>query len=280
MAIPILHFWEIYFNNPDEGLGSSYERIVLNNKLLKVVDENEINSLLEVPSFGFTGLSGINSVAVAKTGVDVRIIDNDSRRCALIENIWERLGESAKIEYNPDFNLASYEDDSIDMSWNFSAMWFLEDIESFIYNLTRVTKKVVMICVPNVTGLGYLSQKASGKEDLAKLLNEHFINRELIVSLMLKNNWQLIDHDYIDCPPWPDIGMSKEKFLKKLGLGMLVKEKQEVKEPTTILDYYNGVNPKFAEEMMQFYWLEKYAPRVFKRFWAHHYYLIFKPGNE
>lgn len=37
MAIPIINNWRSYFEHGDEGLGSSYERIILNNVLLDVV---------------------------------------------------------------------------------------------------------------------------------------------------------------------------------------------------------------------------------------------------
>ncbi len=280
MAIPILHFWENYFTNQDEGLGSSYERIVLNNKLLQIIKDNEIHSLIEVPSFGFTGLSGINSVAASKEGCDVRIVDNDKRRCSLIENTWDRIGETVIVDYNHEFNLENYQKNQFDMSWNFSAMWFLKDIESFVKQLTHITKKVIMICVPNTNGIGYISQKMSGKDDLKRLLREEFIDKEYIVDLMEKNNWKIVEHNYIDCPPWPDIGMSKEKFLKKFGLGILVKENSDAKEPLTIIDYYTNTKPDFAEDMMKYYWLEKSAPRFLKKYWAHHYFLIFKPANE
>ena len=33
MAVPIINDWVKYYTNPDEGLGSSYERIVLNQLL-------------------------------------------------------------------------------------------------------------------------------------------------------------------------------------------------------------------------------------------------------
>ncbi|RLC51413.1 MAG: hypothetical protein DRI23_05110, partial [Candidatus Cloacimonadota bacterium] len=80
MAIPILKTWQNYFSNPDEGLGSSYERIILNNKLNQICSHFKIKSVLEAPSFGFTGLSGINSMDMAKNGLDVAVADNDNNR--------------------------------------------------------------------------------------------------------------------------------------------------------------------------------------------------------
>ena len=63
MAIAILDRWRFYFDvNRAEGLGSSYERVVLNRKLDDIRQQYHISTVLEAPAFGFTGLSGINSM--------------------------------------------------------------------------------------------------------------------------------------------------------------------------------------------------------------------------
>ncbi len=57
MAIPIVNIWKNYFSDPDEGLGSSYERVIINHFLNKIVRNFKVESVLEAPCFGFTGLS-------------------------------------------------------------------------------------------------------------------------------------------------------------------------------------------------------------------------------
>jgi len=277
MAIPILHFWETYFDNPDEGLGSSYERIILNNKLIEIIKKYDVNTLLEAPSFGFTGTSGINSMEAARQGCEVRILDNDERRVALIDNLWQRCGITSKVDYTDDFDKLNYDNKAFEMSWNFSALWFVNNLNSFLSELVRVSSKAILLTVPNRSGLGFLSQKMGGKDDLKRLLNEENIIPETIIKTMLGLKWRLVDRDYIDCPPWPDIGMSKEKFLGKFGLGFLVPKQVVVKPPMTILDYYTDKDPDFADRMMKLSKLEQYAPKVFKKYWAHHYYMLFEP---
>ena len=65
------------------------------------------------------------------------------------------------------------------MSWNFSALWFVKDLKKFLYELTRVTDKVIFLSVPNRSGIGYLTQKYSGKKDMKKYLIEK--NRRILV---------------------------------------------------------------------------------------------------
>ncbi len=275
MAIPILNFWENYFSNPDEGLGSTYERFIINKVLLKVLKHYRVKSVLESPSFGFTGLSGINSVILAKNNCEVFLMDHNQKRLDLIESVWKKLNLELKTIYTKDYQKIPLPDQSIDLSWNFSALWFVTDLENFLNELSRVTRKIILIMVPNQTGIGYLHQKYTGKKDLQKYLKEENINTSTIKNYMKKINWSLLDHQFIDCPPWPDIGMSKENFLKKLKLDFLANSFEGKKESVSILDYYNDSQPEMISRFLKLEWLEKSAPNAFKKIWSHHQYMIF-----
>ncbi len=278
MAIPIINFWKKYYDNPDEGLGSSYERIIIHNKILEIANKYGVKSVLEVPSFGFTGTSGINSMGLAYEGMKVSLVDHDQERLDLINRVWQESNLEAKLVYLEKYSSIPFEDNSFDMSWNFSALWFVNDLKQFLKELTRVTSKVVILAVPNRSGLGYLSQKYLGKEDLNKYLKEENIIPRNFIKVMNDLGWKKISNGYFDCPPWPDIGMAKEDFLKKLGLGFLVKNQpvNEDKEPLTVLDYWQDKDKDFASKMMNYYWLEKIAPDCFKAIWAHHKYYVFR----
>ena len=164
MAIPIIKNWERYFTNTDEGLGSSYERIILNNKLESICKHFNISTILEAPSFGFTGLSGINSMNLAKDGKLITLVDNDKNRIELIEETWKEIKLPIKIEFSNNFISLPFADGSFDLSWNFSALWFVDDLSGFLKELTRVTSQAILLCVPNRSGLGYISQKILGIE--------------------------------------------------------------------------------------------------------------------
>jgi len=275
MAIPILKNWEGYFTNNDEGLGSSYERIVLNKKLETICKHFSVSSVLEVPSFGFTGLSGINSMNLARASKSVTLVDEDKKRIELIKETWEKMSIPITIEHSESFAKLPFADVSFDLSWNFSALWFVDDLSTFIKELTRITSQAILLCVPNRSGLGYISQRILGYKELKKHLKEENILPKNIKREMKKNNWLLMDSNYIDCPPWPDIGMPKDKFLRIFGLNWLIKKKEY--KPITIMDYYGGKDPDFPEEMMSHYWFENKAPKIIKAFWAHHRYFLFIP---
>lgn len=278
MAIPILKFWKKYYTDPDEGLGSSYERIILHNKLMEVANRYKVKKVLEAPSFGFTGMSGINSLGLAVEGLEIDLVDHDEERIELIEEEWSKSNQKINTTFLESYDTLPFTDGQFDMSWNFSALWFVDNIQHFLEELTRITDKIIVLAVPNRSGIGYLSQKYSGKDDLKRYLKEENIIPATFKPIMASLGWKLVEHNYIDCPPWPDIGMAKEDFLRKFHLGFLVKERVEEveKEPLTVLDYWRGNDDNFSSKMLKYYWLEKYAPSCFKSVWAHHKYFVFK----
>ena len=281
MAIPIIRTWRSYFEeSPHEGLGSSYERVVLNLKLEQLRQDYQISSCLEAPVFGFTGLSGINSLDLAKKGVRITLVDNHQERLLLIEEAWRKAGEKCNSAYVENFSPLPFGDKAFDLSWNFSSMWFVSDMASFLRELTRVTRKVVFICVPNRMGMGFLSQKYISGADLRDDLREENIVARNIVSSMVSLGWTMVARGYIDAPPWPDIGMKKEDFLKIFGLDSLLKRQGKIaNQPLTIMDYYSGKDLDFPKKMLQHYWFERTAPRFVKAIWAHHRYILFEPDG-
>ncbi len=308
MAIPIINNWRSYFEHGDEGLGSSYERIILNNVLLNLVAKYEVKSVLESPSFGFTGLSGINLVALAKEGVKVQLEDHDEQRIQMIKELWDSLGQSMEIRYNADYRVLDYPDKSFDLTFSFSALWFCQDLRLYLSELARVSKKCILISVPNRSGLGYKSQLQDYSPERYPYLKISHIDSPSFIYLLDKLGWTLKECKLFDCPLWPDIGMSKEDFLKnKLGIRLKGKkqsgdaavdcgasasartEKEQEsfaavrrppateKEPLSILGYYRGEDEGFARRMMQYTLLERHATQAFKRIWAHHEYFLFEP---
>jgi len=278
VAIPIINTWEKYYDDPHEGLGSSYERIVLNLLLMRLMEQGGFKSALETPCFGFTGLTGINLAGMAKAGCQVCLEDSDLDRIDRIRSTWQELGIPVQIKHNPGFSALNYADHSFDFGFNFSALWFVADLPDFIREFTRVVRNQILICVPNQRGIGFRGQLKGFSPDQYPQLRPAFIDPPSIIHLMRKCGWKLVEQDFIDCPPWPDIGMNKEDFFSTKLQHKTPEETPEPRlKPISILDYYRGVDPEFAPRMLRLYPFEKYAPRLFKRYWAHHLYLLFQP---
>lgn len=279
MALPILNNWESYFDDHHEGLGSSYERIILNRLLLNLKRRYKITSVLEAPCFGFTGISGLNSLVLSRSGCQVTLLDHEPERVERIRQIHHELNAEIDVKISSSYHTLPFSDKSFEFSWNFSSLWFVEDLTAFLSELDRVTVKAILLCVPNRQGIGYKWQKAHSGIPAGLVFNEQNIDPGLLKSELKKLNWMLVREDYIDCPPWPDIGMSKEEFLGNyLSRIKLRQISNKPVKPVSIIDFYSGKDSGFAERMLKFSVLEEHAPTCFKKLWSHHFWMLFEPS--
>ena len=277
-VLSILDTWPEYYEHMDEGIGTTYERFILHNYFENIKIAFDVNSILETPSFGMTGVSGINSLWWSQQGITPTVIDNHQERIKKSEKVWAAIPLPVNFKYVDDLNLIPFEKDSFDMSWNFAALWFVRDLEAYIKNLSTVTKKVIFICVPNANGIGFILRTKFNNEQIPDFFIDNILPKNFL-PLFRQNGWNLQNAGYLDIPPWPDIAMKKENMLKKAGLGFLVKE-QDGSDKTTfekkcIVDYFNGTKPELEQDIMKYNFLEK-SPFPIKQIWGHHRWFIFK----
>ena len=270
--ITITNSWKEYFLDSHEGLGTTYERFILHNYFDSLKTRYGIDSVLEAPSFGMTGVSGINSMWWASKGAKVAIVDQSSARLESIQKVWVDTGFSAEfVCQSSDSATLPFADGSFDMSWNFAALWHVKDGETYLKELARVAGKVLFICVPNQQNVCWVLRPHNAAD--YELKN---IRIDWITSCLAASQWRLVDTGFFDVPPWPDIAMKKENILKLVGLDKLAKSSEGTKtEGLCILDYFNGRSPAMGEDIMKFDFLEN-SPNWLKKWWAHHRFLVFE----
>jgi len=269
--------WQEYFCNRNEGLGTTYERFILHRYFERIKNRYEVQSLLEAPSFGMTGLSGINSLWWALEGVRVTVVDNRKERIEFIKSVWKELSlEATFLCDQSEYATLSFQDNSFDMGWNFAALWFVPRLEKFLNELTRVSRKVVFICIPN--RLNILNRLRSVSKRNHPVLYEQNMNPAKIKRIMLRLKWQIQEQGFFDVPPWPDIAMNREDLLYNMGFKSLASRlKEREGNSICIIDYFRGKKKEMKREVLRYAFLEN-TPMFFKKFWAHHLYLIFAPG--
>ena len=251
----IIQNWRRYFQEKDEGIGTTYERFVLHRYFESLKQNYAIMSVLEAPSFGMTGVSGINSLWWASRGTDVTVVDDNADRLRLVEGVWGEVPLKARFVLVEDgFNSLPFADGVFDLSWNFAGLWLTADFEIYLRELARVTKEVIFICVPNSTNISALigaglfggNRSTNRSEETARLR-----------SIMADLRWDLKETGYFDVPPWPDIAMKKEDLLRKLGLRKIAENMEAKKQiPLCILDYFSGRDRHMEADILKFAFLE------------------------
>ena len=186
----IFDTWKNYFTDPQEGLGTIYERFILNQIFMKLQRDFKIQEVLEAPSFGMTGISGINSLWWAKNGAGVTVIDDNKQRLSMIQRVWSKVACTADFFYHEDWSSLPLENNAVDLSWNFAALWWINDFGPVLRELARIARKAVLICVPNKNGLGLWARRAFDKESVAKLKID-YIDPIRIKSAFSQLGWEL-----------------------------------------------------------------------------------------
>jgi len=233
---------------------------------------------LEAPSFGMTGISGINSLWWSGKGKKVIVSDDNKKRVDSIKKTWRDLDYAFSPILSGNQTLP-YKNGCVDLVWNFAALWFLKDVSNFADNAKKIARKVIFICVPNDVGIGYQIRK--NLMSIPEQINLNFIKPKLIKETFDGDGWILWKQGIFDVPPWPDIPMKKEDLLDKLHLGFLLKTKKgksnidQNNSPASILDFFSNKKPEMEDEVLRFNFLEKF-PKPFKLLWGHHHYFVFK----
>ncbi|RMF56298.1 MAG: class I SAM-dependent methyltransferase [Calditrichaeota bacterium] len=278
MFLPILDNWEEYFQDPHEGLGTTYERFLL-HELFSMLDEKfTIESVLEVPSFGMTGVSGINSLWWAQQGKQVVVLDDNKDRIEYIKQVWADLNLPVSISLFNEKSL-QFEAKSFDLVWNFAALWFVNDLADFSNQLKRIARQVIFICVPNMNGIGFRWRLR--QYPLPEKIRLENIEPNRIKTYFSDSEWELWKTDLFDVPPWPDIPLKKEELVKRLlpwkfkGTESIDPSEKKQEDRVTIIDYFSGANKHLQREMKKYRFLER-SPEFFRNLWGHHRYFIFK----
>lgn len=269
----ITNNWHRYFEGCGEGLGTTYERFVLHRYFQKLRKAYSIGTVLEFPSFGMTGISGINSMWWACTGANVTVIDDLVERLGMVKKVWEAASLAASfVCCGHEFPSLPFRDDGFDMSWNFASLPLVPEVTFLLKEITRVTKKVIFIVIPNTASIAaFLGPYWGGNCR---------INPIGLVDEMSSLHWSVEERGFFDVPPWPDIAMKKEDLLRRIGFSGLA-DRLEARSHSSncIVDYFMGLRPNMERELLKYSFFEN-IPNFLKRFWAHHQYFVFVPKDE
>jgi hypothetical protein len=277
--------WQRYLTDYNEGLGLVYERLVLNDFLLALGREHGIETVLEAPIFGMAGVSGINSVALARAGARVTLVDDHAGRLAAVERIWGELDLPARFVHHPGWGALPFATGTYDLVWNWAALWYLSDGSGegaerpadLLRELVRVSRRVVFVAMPNRVQVGYLLRKYLLERDFVNYVDEQWADISRVRQVLESAGVRIVRQGVLDVPPWPDTVMPAAKVLKKLGIKSKKLEGQFSGDAWvwSTMAYYLGQQPDLYDRVMRYAWLDRAPiPWQIKAVWAHHRYVV------
>ena len=263
----------------DEGLGTVYERFILNDFFDLLIDSYVIDRVLEVPIYGMTGLTGINSVQFVRRGCRVTLVDSKEEKVNEALQIWKLLPYDGNCEvlYHKDLSRLPFRDGSFNFVWNFAALWHVKEVEMLLCEMARVSSNFVLIVVPNREQIGYFLRKYLLDRKFFTGVDERWIDTERISHALTSLGMKMKNQGLLDIPPWPDTCFPIRKIFNKSRIRRDSKKNKHNKFWTwDIMSYYLGRNQALKRKVERYSFLEKMrAPWQLKVLWAHHKYLLF-----
>lgn len=264
--------------HPDEGIGTVYERIVIDEYFRQIQDRYNIQTVLEHPADGVTGVPGINSLEFVRHGkAHVTLCNPSMKMLNGAKIVWENEKLLDHVTFQQtEIDKIPYEDNQFDLAWNYCMFERFSDPSIIVNELKRISNKYVMVMTQNKHNLGtpvhWLYHKFHKLEwDHGSTSNMTF---GAIEKTFAQCNLNIIERGTIDTPPWLDTwDMPLRGELKKiLGLvGMKWEWKNESQEQK------DNRNPEELHDssLMNFsIWIEKNLPDWFARSQTHHYYIL------
>lgn len=269
--------WKKYLTDYNEGLGLVYERLVLNDYLDHLLKKYRVETVLEAPLFGMAGVSGINSVHLAKHGCDVTLVDVNAERLLGIERIWGELELPCRFVLHEDLAHLPFDDNSFDLAWEWAGLWYLPDASALVSELARVCRHLLFLAMPNRLQPGYWLRKLMVDREFFETVDERWANMGLLKRTIKQRGVRILEEGVLDVPPWPDTVMPAAELLRRLRIRS---EKLEGRFSGddwqwSTMDYYKGKRSELRTIVDRYSFLERMPlPWRLKVIWAHHRYVL------
>ena len=191
-----------------EGFGSVYGRYVRNLLSQRLIAEHSIRSVLEAPcnAESYFASPGTQSVVFAEEGCEVTLLHPEQDIVQKTRDFWNALGmpETPVIQHTDLYHLP-FEDNQFDLVWNFDYIPLFSDPARFITEMTRVSKDLVMIIVPNSMNIGY---PLHALINLRRRRESPWGSREWMAIKPTERALQslgleIVESGLVDMPPWP-----------------------------------------------------------------------------
>ena len=264
----------------DTGLGTTYERWALGHVLQRIQQVYHIQSALEGPGDGMTGIAGINSIVLGRHGIHVILHLVDASQAAYAERVWKIHAPQASFEIITDPNI-HFPDRSYDLVWNFNVLPRASDPEMLLAEMARISRRYVFFCVPNAGNYSFWLHRLHHR--VAKQPWDHgdvtWMQPTPWLESLKNKNLRLCEAFYLDCPWWPDIVNPAQMlvdffpFLKRAP--QKAKPENRMKwEPETLPYYDPDRYPEIHQKMQRLAFFENSRLPLLKRLFGHHFGIL------
>jgi hypothetical protein len=134
-----------------EPFGITYDRLRLDRTFARLIRRHGIRTALELPAGGAKAMPSIYSLALARHGVAVTLVNPEPQGLA----VWDRLDLPYEAARVADLRQTGLPESSYDLVWNFVTVGFEHDFDRIIREMGRLARRFVMTVHCNGFNYGY-----------------------------------------------------------------------------------------------------------------------------
>jgi SAM-dependent methyltransferase len=258
----------IWRRRGDEGLGTRYERMMVDRLLLRIARQHGVRKALESPADGITGVPGANSLALAGVLDQPMLLCSPSSR--LLESArgtWQGKGMGGRIKVlRAPIAKIPLADGGLDLAWSFCMLEKLSDPAGYLREMARVSSNLVLAVAVNDANPGNALHRryhrlTGGEWDHGSRELSRTGGLERVFRLA---GLEVLEAGAVDAPPsWDTQDMPLKDDIQRVA-GWLGKR----------WEWGLDTDAGDAGGLGFFRWLEDGLPPWFRRRIAHHLYVL------
>lgn len=254
----------------DEGLGTVYERVVLDDYFRAIQRAYSLESVLESPADGVTGVPGLNSLEFARGGARVTLANPSATMLAKASAVWQERGFSNDLTIlQGDPEHLPFPEASFDLVWNYCMFERFRDPRGLINEMARLSNHYVMILTQNRQNLGTPVHQIYHFAHRLHWDHGHLhqMSRGAIHRALSEGGLRVVESGTIDIPPWLDTWDMPLRGALKQGLGSIGLSWDWSLRPGQSSGESSGL-------IRLTRWIEHNLPAWFRESQAHHFYVL------
>jgi SAM-dependent methyltransferase len=259
----------------DEGIGTVYERILIDEFLRRLQTNHGITAVLESPADGVTGVPGVMSLEFARNGASVTLTNPVPAMLDCAREAWERVDLIEHLRLVPcEVDATPFDDNSFDLVWNYCMFERFANPNPLVAEMKRVSRRYVMLMTQNFYNFGTPFHKVY--HAMSGMEWDHGYGSQMTMAAIrravLEQGLQIEEEGEIDIPPWLDTwDMPLRGALKQMLAAVGKKWEWKIDSEN------NGAEagqPSSSKMISFFRGVELTLPRWFRRYQAHHLYIL------
>ncbi|HJZ88240.1 MAG TPA: hypothetical protein VKN99_23860 [Polyangia bacterium] len=191
----------------DVGLGTAYERVAVYRLLDRWTLRRQVATAFEGPVDGMAGIPGLHLLGLARRGTRVTVALPDPAALDLVRDVYRLHGAAERLRTlraDPDAELPAQR---FDLVLTYNATPLVADWQAYLSRLAPLAARWLVVSVTNPASYGVAIRKLQRllEPKAPAELFDHESIRPAALEPLLARFGRTVEHEYLDCPWWPDL---------------------------------------------------------------------------